>query len=90
MGGVVFGKRRREKEKRGEMLSISSPVFYPTFRTTAYVFPLTDSIVGKGQRMSPESDEQKRFDLCACRLFRNAALRLCPARRERRVEVRGG
>ena len=24
MGGVVFGKRRREKEKRGEMLSISS------------------------------------------------------------------
>ena len=38
MGGVVFGKRRREKEKRGEMLSVSPPVFYPTFRTIAYAF----------------------------------------------------
>ena len=76
MGGVVFGKRRREKEKRGEMLSISSPVFYPTFRTTAYVFPLTDSIVGKGLGTSPGRDEKKCFPLCACWLFRNAALLL--------------
>lgn len=38
MGGVVFGKRRREKEKRWEMLSVSLPVFYPTFRTIVYAF----------------------------------------------------
>ena len=38
MGGVVFGKRRREKEKRWEVLSVSPPVFYPTFRTIAYAF----------------------------------------------------
>ena len=31
-------KKRREKEKRRGKLSISSPVFYPTFRTTAYAF----------------------------------------------------
>ena len=82
-------KKRREKEKRWGKSSIFLS-FLSDFSHNRVQLPLTDSIVGKGQRMSPGSDEQKCFPLCACWLFRNAALRLCPARRERRVEVRGG
>jgi len=66
------------------------PCFLSDFSHNRVQLPLTDSIAGIGQGTSPGSDEKKRFALCACRLFRNAALLLFRMRRERRVEVRGG
>ena len=83
-------KKWREKEKRRGKLSISPPRFLSDFSHNCVQLPLSDLIVGKGQRMSPGNDEKKRFPLCACWLFRNAALLLFRMRRERSVEVRGG
>ena len=82
-------KTERKREKMGDVERFF-PCFLSDFSHNRVQLPLTDSIVGKGQRMSPGSDEQKCFPLCACWLFRNAALLLFRMRRERRIEVRGG
>ena len=39
-------KTERKREKMGDVERFS-PVFYPTFRTIAYVFPLTDGKTGE-------------------------------------------
>lgn len=81
-------KAERKREKMGDVERFS-PCFLSDFSHNRVRLPLTDCKTGIGQGTSPGSDEKKRFLLCACWLFRNAALLLFRMRRERRVEVRG-
>gem|GEM_PF-2921134 len=82
-------KTERKREKMGDVERFF-PCFLSDFSHNRVRLSLADSKTGIGQGTSPGSDEKKRFALCACRLFRNAALLLFRMRRERRVEVRGG